>query len=354
MGATGQRLVRVGRWSVGGLLTQAPHNHPADRLLSLSVAGHHVDDRAGSDVCSPASGPACGTWPDSGLWHVDAFVASLTSSSVHTVAAYRSDVTHFVEWAQRLAIDSPAGVDRLVLRRYVAHLTTRQYARRSVARKVAGIRRYFSWLRRNGLVLADPSAALRAPGGEGRLPRVLSHDDLDQLLEGATPDDEPVWRRRRDDAVLELLYGSGVRVSELCGIDVDAVDLLAQAVTVWGKGAKQRRVPLSGPAVTAIAAWLPTRRDVVPASSGAAMFANERGNRLTPRDVRRIIDRRSPVPTHPHALRHSFATHLLDGGADLRTVQDLLGHRDVATTQRYTHVSKERLRTVYSETHPRA
>jgi integrase/recombinase XerC len=174
------------------------------------------------------------------------------------------------------------------------------------------------------------------------------------LLEGPTPDDEPVWRRRRDDAVLELLYGSGVRVSELCGLDVDSVELAAGAVTVWGKGSKQRRLPLSAAAVTAIRSWLLLRSEVVPESEGAAMFANERGNRLTPRDVRRILDRRSPVPTHPHALRHSFATHLLDGGADLRAVQDLLGHTDVATTQRYTHVSKERLRTVYSETHPRA
>ena len=257
-------------------------------------------------------------------------------------------------WAERAGIDEPKAVDRLLLRRYVGYLTTRQFARRSVARKVAGIRRYFDWLRRNGAVSSDPAALLRAPSGEGRLPRVLSHDDLDELLEGQVPEDEPVWRHRRDDAVLEILYGSGLRVSELCSLDVDGVDVTARAVTVWGKGAKERRVPLSEPAADAIRAWLQIRRDVVPASGGPAMFANERGNRLTSRDVRRIIDRRSPVPTHPHALRHSFATHLLDGGADLRTVQDLLGHRDVATTQRYTHVSKERLRTVYSETHPRA
>ena len=281
-------------------------------------------------------------------------MASLTASSPNTVAAYRSDVANFVDWAQRLGIETPLAVDRLVLRRYVAFLTTRQFARRSVARKVAGVRRYFDWLRRSGSVEADPAASLRAPSGDGRLPRVLSHGDIDELLDGATPEDEPVWRRRRDDAVLELLYGSGIRVSELCGLDVDVVDLAGRAVTVWGKGAKERRVPLSGPAVEALAGWLQIRHDVVPSTSGPAMFANERGNRLSPRDVRRIVDRRSPVPTHPHALRHSFATHLLDGGADLRTVQDLLGHRDVATTQRYTHVSKERLRTVYSETHPRA
>jgi integrase/recombinase XerC len=290
----------------------------------------------------------------SAAWRIDEFIASLTSSADNTVVAYRSDVVGFVEWAGRLGIGGPADVDRLVLRRYVAFLSTREFARRSVARKVAGVRRYFAWQRRNGFVAVDPAAALRAPGGQSRLPRILSHADIDTLLEGPTPDDEPVWRRRRDDAVLELLYGSGIRVSELCGLDVDSVELAAGAVTVWGKGSKQRRLPLSAAAVTAIRSWLLLRSEVVPESEGAAMFANERGNRLTPRDVRRILDRRSPVPTHPHALRHSFATHLLDGGADLRAVQDLLGHTDVATTQRYTHVSKERLRTVYSETHPRA
>ena len=190
--------------------------------------------------------------------------------------------------------------------------------------------------------------------GESRLPQVLDQHDLSTLLDGATPEDEPHWRRLRDDAVLEVLYGSGVRVGELCGLDVDSLDLRAGAVTVWGKGAKERRVPLSVPAVAAMRAWLGVRNEVVPPEAGAALFGNERGNRLTPRDVRRILDRRSPRPTHPHALRHSFATHLLDGGADLRAVQELLGHRDVATTQRYTHVSKQRLRAVYQETHPRA
>jgi integrase/recombinase XerC len=299
----------------------------------------------GADVSGDAA--LCG-------WHVDAFVASLTSSSDNTVAAYRADIAAFVDWAKRLGLEAPTAVDRLVLRRYVASLTTRQFARRSIARKVAAIRRYFDWLRRTSILAADPAATLRAPSGQGRLPRVLSHADIETLLDGATPDDEPLWRRHRDDAVLELLYGSGVRVSELCGLDVDALELASGAVTVWGKGAKQRRVPLSSPAVGALTAWLAVRGEVVPANQGLALFANERGNRLTPRDVRRILDRRSPVPTHPHALRHSFATHLLDGGADLRAVQDLLGHSDVATTQRYTHVSKERLRTVYSETHPRA
>ena len=192
------------------------------------------------------------------------------------------------------------------------------------------------------------------PAGSGRLPRVLDAREVSGLLDGAVGDDEPEWRRTRDDAVLEVLYGSGLRVSELCGLDVSSLALAVGAATVWGKGSKERRVPLSEPAVRALRRWLEVRADVVPPDQGDALFGNERGNRLAPRDVRRIVDRRSPTPTHPHALRHSFATHLLDGGADLRAVQELLGHADVATTQRYTHVSRERLSAAYRDAHPRA
>ncbi len=291
-------------------------------------------------------------------WRIDAFVASLTSSSDNTVSAYRSDVEGFIEWAARGGTTAPAGVDRILLRRYVAFLTTTGKAKRTVARKVSALRRYFAYLRRTGVVAVDPSVALRSPAGDGRLPRVLDLDDVSRLLDGPTPDDEPQWRRLRDDAVLEVLYGSGVRVGELCGLDLDSLDLAAGAATVWGKGSKQRRVPLGAPAVHALRAWVAVRHEVVPAAAGPALFGNERGARLTPRDVRRIIDRRSLgqnlAPTHPHALRHTFATHLLDGGADLRAVQELLGHADVATTQRYTHVSNHRLRDAYAEAHPRA
>lgn len=288
-------------------------------------------------------------------WDTEQFLASLTSLAPNSVVAYRTDLLSFIDWANAIPLDAPAQIDRLTLRRYLAHLTARDLARRTIARRAAALRRYFAWTALTGRTPGDPAAALRAPAGAGRLPRVLSHDVIDKLLE---PElrlaDEPLWRRRRDDAVLELLYGSGLRVSELCALDVEGVDLNAQAVTVWGKGAKQRRLPLSHPAATALTLWLPLRRDALNPDQGAAVFANERGNRLTTRDVRRILDRRSTSPTHPHALRHTFATHLLDGGADLRVVQDLLGHADVATTQRYTHVSKERLRNVYTQTHPRA
>ena len=288
-------------------------------------------------------------------WRLDEFVGSLTGSSANTVAAYATDVRLFAEWVERSGLVSPADVGRLHLRRYVASLTTRQFAKRTIARKVSAIRRYYAFMRQRGYIDSDPSVSLRAPAGPARLPRVLEHGEVTTLLDPAmSDDDEPVWRRRRDDAVLEVLYGSGVRVGELCSLDIDAVDVQATAITVWGKGGKERRVPLSAPAVEALVAWLAVRGEVVPADAGAALFGNERGVRLSPRDVRRILDRRSPRPTHPHALRHSFATHLLDGGADLRVVQDLLGHSDVATTQRYTHVSKQRLRAVYTEAHPRA
>lgn len=287
-------------------------------------------------------------------WQRDDFVGSLTDLAATTVDAYRRDLDAFVTWAERLGLDGPGRVERTTLRRYLAYLTTRGYARRSVARRAAALRRYFSWARRRGLVALDPAAGLSAPQGEARLPRVLRPDELRDLLHDELPSDEPV--RRRDDAVVELLYGSGLRVAELCGLDVDEVDLDRGRVVVHGKGGKSRTVPLSEPAVEALRDWLAVGRShlVTELSPAGAVFLNRRGKRLTPRDARRILDRRATAPTHPHALRHTFATHLLDGGADLRVVQELLGHADLATTQRYTHVSKERLRSVFDATHPRA
>ncbi len=299
-------------------------------------------------------------------WRHDEFLASLVAAAPNTVAAYRRDLEGFVEWAGRAGVHGPASVDRIMLRRYLAHLTTRKYARRSIARKASSLRRYFGWLHRRGLIERDPSASLSAPTGDGRLPRVLDHGEVLHLLQpqptddraNAAPSGSPGLEavlELRDTAVLEVLYGSGVRVSELCGLDTDSLDFAAGAARVLGKGDKERRVPLSAPAYEALRRWLAVRADAPGGTApGAALFRNRRGRRLTPRDVRRIIDRRAIDPTHPHALRHTFATHLLDGGADLRVVQELLGHASVATTQRYTHVSKERLRSVYEQTHPRA
>jgi site-specific recombinase XerD len=251
-------------------------------------------------------------------------------------------------------------VDRILLRRYLAFLATRRYARASVARKAAALRSYFQWCRRRGLIESDPARGLSAPKANGRLPRVLSHAELDGLLDPTGGDQGTDARGLaadlRDVAVLELLYAAGLRVAELCGLDRGGLDLPGRIVTVIGKGNKQRQVPIHDRAADALSDWLGRGWTELarPHSPIEAVFLNRAGNRLGPRDVRRIIDRRSPVPTHPHALRHSFATHLLDGGADLRVVQELLGHSSLQTTQVYTHVSKERLVKVYRGTHPRA
>lgn len=287
-------------------------------------------------------------------WQLDAFVRSHSSLSSNTLDAYSTDVRLFAEWVARSGVESPSGVNRTLVRRYVAHLATRQLARRSIARKAAALRRYFGWAVAEGFVATDPTLGLQVAGGSGRLPRVLDGREIDHLLDAPAPDGEPRWRRLRDDAVLEILYGSGVRVAELCGLTLDQVGVEQRALVVWGKGDKQRRVPISEPAAAALSAWLRVRHEAAPPDAGSFVFTNERGKPITPRDVRRILDRRSASPTHPHALRHTFATHLLDGGADLRAVQELLGHSDVSTTQRYTHVSRERLKSSYDMAHPRA
>jgi integrase/recombinase XerC len=291
-------------------------------------------------------------------WRQEDFAGSLTDASPATVLAYTKDVSSFIVWAERFGRGDPAVVTRLMLRRYLAYLTTRGYARRTVARKVSALRRYFDWLRRTGAIDSDPSQRLTAPAGDGRLPRVLSQSELDVLLDEppARVDDDPEAVRLRDDALLELLYGSGLRVAELCGLRPDDIDVRRRLVTVWGKGSKQRQVPISPPAAAAVAGWLERGRGALVTGETPvdALFLNRRGRRLGPRDVRRVLDHRAAAPTHPHALRHSFATHLLDGGADLRVVQELLGHSSLRTTQVYTHVSTERLKSVHQHTHPRA
>ncbi len=295
-------------------------------------------------------------------WEIEGFTASLTASAPRTVRAYRTDIEAFAHWAGRAGVAEPGGVDRILLRRYLAYLGTRGYARTSIARKASALRRYFAWCRRRGLIPADPAERLGAPGGTGRLPRVLSGAELEHLLASRVPEaDRPGTTRRaealahRDDAVVELLYGSGLRVSECCGLDLGALDVRRGEVRVLGKGGKERLVPLNTPTLDALAAYLERRGVLLDADSPpAALFLNTRGARLSPRDVHRILGRRALVPTHPHALRHSFATHLLDNGADLRVVQELLGHANLQTTQIYTHVSRERLLSAYRRAHPRA
>lgn len=299
---------------------------------------------------------------------MDGFVASLTGSAPATIRAYRSDLVDFCAWADRHEVAGPAAIDRRALRRYLVDLAERPVAPRTLARRASSLRRYFAWQVRSGRLTADPTVGLHAPRGTGRLPAVLHDDQLRTLLdepptraaldEGSDGPVDPVDRARflRDQACLELLYGSGLRVSELCGLRLGDCDLTEGRVSVWGKGSKQRIVPMSEPSVRAVRTYLADGRPLLVSAGkvGDLLFANLRGNPLTPRDVHRLLDRRSPEPTHPHALRHTFATHLLDGGADLRAVQELLGHEDLATTQIYTHVSRERMRDVFDRTHPRA
>jgi len=291
------------------------------------------------------------------VWELEAFARSLTDVAVATRRSYLGDVGHFVEWAERGVANGPREVDRRLLRRYLAHLATRGFAARTLARRASSLRRYFTWAEETGRVDAAPTAGLRSPGGPRRLPRVLRADELDGLLNAIDAD---VDRAARDLLIVEVLYGSGLRVSELCGLDTGDVDAESRSLLVRGKGGRQRRTPLSEPAADALARWLECRPrfvsgdDGVRRAAGDALLLNARGRRMSPRDVRRVLDRRATGPVHPHALRHTFATHLLDGGADLRSVQELLGHTDLGTTQIYTHVSRERLREVFQASHPRA
>jgi integrase/recombinase XerC len=301
-------------------------------------------------------------------WDVDGFAASLTGRSEHTRRAYAHDVGEFVAWAERGGCPEPADADHRALRRYLAYLDTRGFATRTVARKAAAVRAYLRYLRRQGVIAEDPGRSLRTPKGEARLPRVPRRDEAAAFLDAAAarperlgagdPDPVGLAVARRDVAVLELLYGAGLRVSECCGLRIPDCDLERGFVTVLGKGAKVRRVPLGEPARDALAAYLTGHRPVLArGDSPDAVFLNRRGGVLGTRDARRIV---AAIPLadgrrlHPHALRHAYATHLLEGGADLRVVQELLGHADLATTQIYTHLTRDRLQAVYEASHPRA
>lgn len=280
--------------------------------------------------------------------------------SPHTIAAYRRDLEQFTEWLGRLGRPSLHDIDRLVLRRYVASLDTRNLKRKSIARKVSAIRSMLSWAVTHELVEANAAEDLPVPAPHRPLPKVMKPADVARLCE-LPPPDEPVGQR--DRAVLEILYGSGVRVAELCGLDVDDVDVGAARLRVTGKGRKERQVPMSEPACRAVEVYVGDgRRELLrpstPPDARHALFLNSRGGRLGARSVRSMLERylsaEGAAPVGPHALRHSFATHLLDGGADLRVVQELLGHASLATSQIYTHVSTERLKAVYERSHPRA
>ena len=277
-----------------------------------------------------------------------------------TSAAYRTDLLQFSEWLERGGIRELDGIDRTILRRYVAFLAQRKYARRSIARKASALRALLKWAIVHDLLETDPSEDLSIPKLDRPLPKVLKLDHVAALCD-APADDTP--EGLRDRAILELLYGSGLRVAELCSLDLDHLDLRGGRVRVTGKGRKERQVPLGDRSAAALKAYIERGRPALAEKrpdgpDRFALFLNSRGNRFGARGVRErmkhyAIEGELP-PVSPHGLRHSFATHLLDGGADLRTVQELLGHENLATTQIYTHVSTERARAVYEQSHPRA
>jgi integrase/recombinase XerC len=276
--------------------------------------------------------------------------------SAHTVRAYDGDVGSLLTHAARLGVTAPEELDLQVLRSWLAKLRTTGASRSTLARRGSAARAFTGWAHRSGLIATDPGALLATPKGRQALPEILRPDEAVRLVEvqGEAVID------LRDRLALELLYATGVRVSELCGLDVDDVDTSRRVVRVLGKGRKERSVPYGVPAQRALDRWL---RDGRPrwagTQSGAALLLGVRGARVDPRTVRTVVHRRlADVPgapdLGPHGLRHSAATHLLEGGADLRSVQELLGHATLATTQIYTHVSIERLRTSYERAHPRA
>lgn len=291
---------------------------------------------------------------------VERFLTALRAerdASPHTIAAYCTDLVSFAEWAARAHVFGLAQIDRRLLRRYVAYLGERRYARRTIARRASALRSLLGWCVARGLLPANPAQDLGVPKLDRPLPKVLKASEVARLAE-LPPKDDPVGVR--DRAVIELLYGCGLRVSELCGLDLDDVDLHGCSLRVLGKGRRARVAPFGSAARAALSAYLAQARPIL-AERGEgthALFVNTRGGRLGPRSVRALLERyrraEGDAPIGPHALRHSFATHLLDNGADLRSVQELLGHRSLATTQIYTHVSTERLREVYEQSHPRA
>jgi integrase/recombinase XerC len=283
------------------------------------------------------------------------------NASAHTVKSYREDLTQAVEFFRtRLANQTPKPeqLTTRVLRAHLAWLSEQGYARSTIARHLAAIRSWCRFLCRQGTLSANPALGLRGPRQDKKLPHFASREDLMCLLE-APPADTPLGLR--DRAILETLYSAGLRVSELTGLDVLDVDLADGMAMVRGKGRKERLALLGPPAVAAIEHWLPRRETLVGgrAAGQSALFLNKNGTRLSTRSVGRLLEKYLAQAaldprTSPHTLRHSFATHLLDAGADIRSVQELLGHRSLATTQIYTHVSTQRLRDSYHKAHPRA
>ncbi len=280
--------------------------------------------------------------------------------SAHSVRAYVTDLHSLALHAERLGSAQPSDLTIRTLRSWLANLQTLGKARTTMARRAAAARVFTGWLVRTGRAATDAGALLASPKARRELPDALTQAEMRAVLDVAVAEltgEGP--RGLRDLAVLELLYATGIRVGELVGLDVDDLDRERRVIRVFGKGRKERTVPYGGPAAEAITAWLTSGRPAMTsADTGAAMFVGMRGGRIDPRAVRRIVHERLGAvdgpDLGPHGLRHTAATHLLEGGADLRSVQEILGHASLGTTQIYTHVSNERLRAAYKLAHPRA
>jgi integrase/recombinase XerC len=288
-------------------------------------------------------------------------LARVDNRSAHTVRAYLGDVISLLDHAAEAGCATPADLDILVLRGWLARRMTQGAARSSQARRAAAARMFTAWAHRTGRAPGDTGAQLASPRAHRDLPTVLRSDQAADLVTTPRADAGTTETRAlavRDRAVLEMLYATGVRVSELCGLDLDDVDAARRVIRVFGKGAKERSVPYGVPAQHALDDWLRTGRAHLAQPGARALFVGVRGGRLQQTVVRRVVAAAAQAAglphTSPHDLRHSAATHLLDGGADLRAVQDLLGHASLSSTQIYTHVSTERLRAAFKQAHPRA
>jgi integrase/recombinase XerC len=296
---------------------------------------------------------------------VDDFLGYLSIEKGHspnTINAYAHDIQTFIDFVQDIHEDkenrSPSGITYLEIRAYLADLQRAGYSRRTVARRLAAVRAFFSYLHKKGIVPQNPVKGIRTPKEGRRIPPFLREDEVASLMERPARD-TPLGLR--DRAILETLYAAGLRVGELVGLDLDSVDLTTGFIRAYGKGSKERIVPIGAKAIEALTEYLENGRPHLasPGLEARALFLNCNGTRLSSRAVQIMIDKYIEDATidkkiSPHALRHSFATHLLDHGADLRAVQELLGHASVSTTQIYTHMTRRRLKVVYDKAHPRA
>lgn len=293
--------------------------------------------------------------------HVEEFLDYLRGArnvSPHTLLNYRIDLVQFLDFLAQEKVSDVAAVDHLVVRKYLSVLARKQYSRRSVSRKMSALRSFFRYLCRTGSLNANPLLAVSTPKLAKRLPSFLMIPEAGRLVE-TIAQDSPLGFR--DRALFETIYAAGLRVSEAVGLNLDQIDFSDANLRIIGKGNRERLVPIGREAVKALSAYLHRGRPSLStlATPPGAVFLNSRGGRLTARSVRRLLDTRIERAAiekkiSPHALRHSFATHMLDNGADLRVVQELLGHVSISSTQIYTHVSRERLRQVYLAAHPRA